>query len=87
MFIGDALSMSERVIVASAPGVFRPADDACVGAVVYEGEVVGVVASLGHLYLVECPFRGVLMGMLAGTGERVRKGQPVAWLRADEEHP
>ena len=27
-------------------------------------------------------FRGFLMGMLAVEGERVREGQPVAWLRA-----
>ena len=27
------------------------------------------------------PFRGMLIGMLAQPGERLREGQPVAWLR------
>jgi hypothetical protein len=30
---------------------------------------------------VRSPFRGTLMGMLAHPGERLRAGQPVAWLR------
>jgi biotin carboxyl carrier protein len=27
------------------------------------------------------PFRGRLIGMLAHPGERLREGQPIAWLR------
>ncbi len=30
---------------------------------------------------VSSPFKGELMGMLAEPGERLREGQPVAWLR------
>jgi hypothetical protein len=30
---------------------------------------------------VRSPFRGVLAGLLAHDGERLREGEPVAWLR------
>jgi hypothetical protein len=30
---------------------------------------------------VRSPFRGELVGLLAGDGERMRQGEPVAWLR------
>jgi biotin carboxyl carrier protein len=30
---------------------------------------------------VRSPFRGILAGLLANDGERLRQGEPVAWLR------
>ncbi len=81
---GERLGVPERVIVAPAAGRFRPLPDE---AVPQEGEldkeqVIGFVDGVGHSTPVRSPFRGFLMGLLAHAGERVREGQPVAWLRA-----
>jgi hypothetical protein len=69
----------ERLIVAPAVGVFEPAatapDD------VREGEAVGHVVTSGEKIPVRSHFAGALIGMLAVAGERVREGQPIAWLR------
>jgi biotin carboxyl carrier protein len=81
---GEELHVPERVILAPAVGVFRPTpDDASAreGHPVTEGDVVGVVESRGCAHPVRSAFTGFLMGMLAHPGERVREGQPVAWLR------
>ncbi len=51
------------------------------GQVVTEGQVVGVVEARGQAHPVRSAFTGFLIGMLAHPGERVREGQPVAWLR------
>lgn len=83
---GETLAVPERVIVAPAPGTFRPAeppvaaDPAGEGHVVAE-QVIGFVEGRGHSTPVRSPFGGLLMGLLAHAGERVREGQPVAWLR------
>ena len=34
-----------------------------------------------RLNTVRSPFTGRLVGMLVSAGERMREGQPVAWLR------
>ncbi len=88
---GEDLEVSERVILAPAVGVFRPVDESVadaadteaegVGKRVAEGEVVGVVDVRGQALPVRSAFTGFLMGLLAHPGERVREGQPVAWLR------
>lgn len=81
---GEHLGVPERVILAPALGVFRPVEDDEVapgGDVVTAGQVVGVVESSGRSLPVRSAFTGMLMGMLAHPGERVREGQPVAWLR------
>ncbi len=84
---GERLAVPERVIIAPAPGRFRPVDD--------EGEpgtgpvepeqVIGFVDGVGHSTPVRTPFGGLLLGLMAHAGERVREGQPVAWLRAIEQ--
>jgi biotin carboxyl carrier protein len=77
---GELLDVPERMIVAPAVGVFRPhlmAD----GGVVDAGEEIGVVEGPGVTTAVRSPFRGRLIAMLAHPGERLRAGQPVAWLR------
>lgn len=86
---GETLAVPERVIVAPAPGTFRPVDPVDVAsegtgtdAVVEAEQVIGFVEGKGHSTPVRSPFGGRLMGLLAHAGERVREGQPVAWLRA-----
>ncbi len=82
---GEVLMVPERVILAPAPGKFRPIDEApgaaADGADVAREQVIGFVDGLGHSTPVHSPFHGRLMGLLASAGERVREGQPVAWLR------
>jgi biotin carboxyl carrier protein len=83
---GEVLAVPERVIVAPAVGVFRPLGDADLdltqtGELIAAGQAIGVVEGPGSSTPVRSPFRGFLVGMLARRGERVREGQPVAWLR------
>lgn len=81
---GERLAVPERVIVAPAPGMFRPVteeESAAAGGVLVEEQVIGFVEGSGQSTPVRSPFRGLLMGMMAHAGERVREGQPVAWLR------
>ena len=75
---GETLAVPERVIVAPAPGTFRPVEP---GDAVEAEQVIGFVEGKGHSTPVRSPFGGKLMGLLAHAGERVREGQPVAWLR------
>ena len=81
---GKELRVPERVILAPALGVFRPApseSSTAEGELVTEGQIVGVIESSGDTVDVRSPFTGSFMGLLAHPGERVREGQPVAWLR------
>ena len=83
---GETLGVPERVIVAPAVGVFRPlgpgaGGGALDGEVIAAGQAIGVVEGPGASTPVRSPFRGALVGMLARADERVREGQPVAWLR------
>ena len=81
---GERLGVPERVILAPASGRFRPvADDAVPpeGDQLHEEQVIGFIETTGQSTPVRSPFRGFLMGLLAHAGERVREGQPVAWLR------
>jgi biotin carboxyl carrier protein len=80
---GEGLLVPERVIVAPSVGVFRPLfrhDTAC-GRPVETGQQVGVIEGPGISTPVRSAFRGVLAGLLAEDGERMRQGEPVAWLR------
>ena len=80
---GETLAVPERVIVAPAPGTFRPVEpgEIAVEIPVEAEQVIGFVEGKGHSTPVRSPFGGKLMGLLAHAGERVREGQPVAWLR------
>ena len=81
---GERLGVPERVILAPAPGLFRPlAENGAPpeGGRLDEEQVIGFVDGVGHSTPVRSPFGGFLMGLLAHAGERVREGQPVAWLR------
>jgi biotin carboxyl carrier protein len=82
---GETLTVSERMIVAPGVGIFRP--DPIVtraGGESFElraGDEIGFVEGPGTRCPVLSPFGGTLMGMLAHPGERLRSGQPIAWLR------
>ena len=81
---GESLTVLERVVVAPSVGIFRhlPADRLTAeGSMVLEGQSVGTLETGGSSTPVCSAFTGFLMGMLARPGERVRAGQPVAWLR------
>jgi biotin carboxyl carrier protein len=81
---GEQLLVPERIVIAPASGVFRPAPPATVtaeGEIVYEGQVVGTIETTGGATPVISPFTGFFMGHMAHEGERVRQDQPVAWLR------
>ncbi|HEX2700916.1 MAG TPA: biotin/lipoyl-containing protein [Acidimicrobiales bacterium] len=80
---GEQLGVPERVILAPAVGVFHPVEDegASEGGVVEKGQVVGIIEVGGRRMPVRSAFTGRLVGMMAHPGERVREGQPVAWLR------
>ncbi|HEX6595916.1 MAG TPA: hypothetical protein VF045_03210 [Acidimicrobiales bacterium] len=81
MEAGERLAVPERVIVAPASGKFRPADEQVPeGDALDTEKVIGFVEGHGHSTPVRSPFPGFLMGLLASAGERVREGQPVAWL-------
>lgn len=81
---GDDLRLAERLVVAPAAGTFRPLPPETVtseGEIVHEGQAIGRVQGPGCDLDVNSFFTGFLMGMLVEPGERVRPGQPVAWLR------
>ena len=83
---GEALFVPERVVVAPASGSFRPAGevdgaDGNGGHRLVEDQVIGFIESTGRSTPVRSAFSGLFMGLLASAGERVREGQPVAWLR------
>ena len=81
---GEQLSVLERIIVAPCTGIFRPAPPRVVtteGELVERGQVIGAVELSGDSIEVRSAFTGFLMGVLAWDGDRVREGQPVAWLR------
>ena len=81
---GEELAVLERVVVAPSWGVFTPLAPETVtaeGELVEAGQTIGTVENSGVTTAVRTPFTGFLMGMLASDGERVREGEPVAWLR------
>lgn len=81
---GELLHVPERLVLAPGVGVFEPLDPEVVtteGEIVEAGQAVGLLHSSGETVEVRSPFAGFLMGHMAHRGERVRQGQPVAWLR------
>ena len=78
---GEGLDVEERLIVAPSVGIFRPIEVHT--SEVTAGQAIGTVESVGaEPKMVHSPHAGWLQGLLAKGGERVRAGQPVAWLRA-----
>ncbi|HZJ26625.1 MAG TPA: hypothetical protein VFF40_06390 [Acidimicrobiia bacterium] len=82
---GEALNVSERMIVSPASGLFEPTPPETItaeGELVRVGQAIGSVHGPGIATPVVSAFDGFLMGLLATPGERLRIGEPVAWLRA-----
>jgi hypothetical protein len=80
---GDDVHLHARMIVAPVAGVFQPASPGTVtteGEILVEGQVIGLIEGSGRQDDVVSAFTGFFMGLLAEPGERVRPGQPVAWL-------
>jgi hypothetical protein len=82
---GETLSGPDRLIVAPSTGVFRPlvGEVQKPGHAIERGDIVGEVRSLNVCTVIRSPFAGVLIDVLAVAGERLRPGQPVAWLRIE----
>lgn len=76
---GEYLAVAERVIVAPAPGRFVA--QVSPGTQLRVGQTVGSVVRSDSETLVRSGFAGQFMGHLAESGERVRDGQPLAWVR------
>ncbi len=82
---GEILDVPERVIVAPTAGIFEPVTPRVVteeGELVEAGQTIGMLHGPNSTTPVTSPFAGYLMGMMATSGERLRVGEPVAWLRA-----
>lgn len=82
--VGETLSIPERVIVAPTTGIFRRLGCHAQrsGDRVNRGDAIGVVQSLDVSTPIQSPFEGLLVAILASEGERLRPGQPVAWIRS-----
>ncbi len=92
---GEHLFTSERLVISPSAGVFTVTGDLAGRAPhpldptagtsepsnVNVGSVLGIVAETE----VRTPFAGNLIRWLAVPGERVASGQPLAWIRSDEE--
>jgi biotin carboxyl carrier protein len=84
---GEVLDVPERVIVAPISGVFEPAtpgDRTDDGERVEAGQTIGTLRGPNSATPVTSPFAGFLIGMMATSGERLRAGEPIAWLRATQ---
>lgn len=82
---GEVLHVPERLIVAPAAGRFalcRAETIAAEGDLIRVGQTIGSVRGPGVSTPIVSAFDGFLMGLLASPGERLRIGEPVAWLRA-----
>lgn len=83
---GEVLHVRERIVLSPVTGRFvldraDEVDPAVPGSLVLAGAALGGVVGSGRTTAVTTPFTGVLAGLLAHDGERVREGQPIAWLR------
>lgn len=79
---GEHLSMSVRMVVSPAAGVFQPDHRARPGAKLTVGGLLGHIGNIDDGVEVRSSFAGEISGMLAVGGERVTAGQPIAWLHS-----
>lgn len=80
----EELFVPERLIAAPATGIFRllpPDTVTSEGEILHEGQEIGAIERNAGSVRVVSPHTGFLMGLLAHPGERVRDGQPLAWVR------
>ena len=80
---GDDIHFDARLVIAPVAGVFQAVADEAIllGQVVTIGQVLGHIMGPGRSVEVTSFCDGRFMGMLAVPGQRLRVGQPVAWLR------
>jgi biotin carboxyl carrier protein len=76
---GERLDVAERLIVSPQAGLLQVDDRLC--SVVRMGDTIGTVENSGASVPVTSPFDGFLMGVIPRPGQRIRRGQPVAWIR------
>lgn len=84
---GDDIHLPARLVLAPQAGSFRalpPATVTTEGEIVTVGQPVGLVDHTGGTEEILTRFTGFLMGILALPGERIRAGQPIAWLHPVE---
>lgn len=80
---GDATLIHGRLLVAPVGGTFAPAPPHEVtteGEILRPGDVIGHVLGPGRSDDVSSFCTGFLVRLLAEPGERVRVGQPLAWV-------
>lgn len=84
----EEVHVFERLITARTGGVFYPTfSDITVDnpVMIAIGDEIGVLVQSGEKHTVESPFTGLLMGLIALPGERVKAHQPLAWLTTDDD--
>ncbi|HMG45646.1 MAG TPA: hypothetical protein VK611_30225 [Acidimicrobiales bacterium] len=82
--LAEDLHVPERLIAAPVAGVFSllpPDVVTSEGEIVQAGQAMGFIERNAESVTVVSPHTGFLMGLLALPGERVRDGQPLAWVR------
>lgn len=82
--LAEDLHVLERLIAAPTAGVFSllpPEVVTSEGEILHAGQAVGLIERNAESVTVASPHTGFLMGLLALPGERVREGQPLAWVR------
>lgn len=82
--LAEDIHILERIVAAPASGVFTllpPDVVTSEGEIVQEGQALGAIQRNAGEVAVVSAHTGFLMGLLAMPGERVRDGQPLAWLR------
>ena len=85
--LAEYTEVAEKLILAPARGVVTVLDPQVVtaeGEIVEVGQPVAIITNSGDEIPAVSRFNGFMMGMLVQSGERVRAGQPLAWLRAFE---
>jgi [acyl-carrier-protein] S-malonyltransferase len=84
---GERFYSSERLVVAPASGIFTMANSkVTTSGAIADRIIINVGDAIGRIGEndVRSPFAGVLQDMIAVEGERVIMGQPIAWLRSEE---
>ena len=75
--LGEQLDIPDRLVVSTVTGLYYPNDsDKGIGDVVAVGEPIVKIGDVD----ITTPFDGRLMKIMAISGERIKVGQPIAWL-------
>ncbi|MEL7210584.1 MAG: hypothetical protein AAGK32_20520, partial [Actinomycetota bacterium] len=82
---GEHLDVAERLVVAPEAGRLRVDGRPC--SVIRAGDTIASVENSGASIPVTSPFDGFLMGVMPQPGQRIRRGQPVAWIRGFAREP